>query len=74
MLQYGFFNPVHMDAKENMYKKVRDSLMAKEMVDAQNAYYDFVSEKNLSLCHVTLCHMVRLYLPQGSPCTFSPQG
>lgn len=48
MLQYGFFNPVHMDAKENVYEKVRDAVLAKEMVDSQEAYYDFVSESSIS--------------------------
>lgn len=45
MLQHGFFNPVHLDAKENVYEKVRDSLLAKEMVDSREAFYDFVSVK-----------------------------
>lgn len=44
MLQHGFFNPVHLDTKENVYEKVRDSLLIKEMVDSQDAFYDFVSE------------------------------
>ena len=43
MLQYGFFNPIHMDIKENVYEKIRDSLLVREMVDSQDAYYDYVS-------------------------------
>ncbi len=45
ILQHGFFNPVHMDAKENVYERVRDSLLAKDMADSHHAFYDFVSEK-----------------------------
>ena len=43
ILHYGFFNPVHIDAKENVFEKVRDSVLVREMVDSQDAYYDYVS-------------------------------
>ena len=43
MLHYGFLNPIHLDQKENVYKRVRDSLLTREMVDSQDANYDFVS-------------------------------
>ena len=43
MLHHGFFNPIHMDTKENVYERVRDSLLAREMVDSDEAFYDYVS-------------------------------
>ncbi len=44
MLQYGFFNLVRLDEKEGMYRKVRDTLLVKEMVDSEDSTYDFVSD------------------------------
>jgi hypothetical protein len=43
MLHHGFFNLVRLDSKENVYRKVRDSLLAREMMDSDEAFYDFVS-------------------------------
>ncbi len=50
ILRYGFFNPVHLDLQENVYEKIRDTVLAREMVDAQDAYYDFVSRVSVCVC------------------------
>ena len=43
MLKYGFFNLVRLDEKEGQYRKVRDTLLTKEIVDSNDSTYDFVS-------------------------------
>ena len=49
---------MHIDLQENVYEKIRDSVMAREMVDSQDAYYDFVSIEHVCACvyvHVCMC-------------------